>query len=429
MPHRKGQDNTRRQQLGLSRPKQAEGREHPLLREARRVLHNAERASHGPLPSPLLRFACARCGRARRASDLVINPLNAGQMLCKSQAACDREQREVERLVKREWGVAEGRSQVHTASVPTGGTTDGGATMRSAANVAQDPTKVKHDPELVRKMLKEGKNLTEVRLATGFGYGTIYKIRDNPDFVPNLTRSAQLLGKSRGPKRTTKAKVETVKDWPQPEGHSLKTRILQVIMDRRDKPFDNIFDVRRAVAHVGENVDGHKVNHILFNLRTQGWVRFTESRGGKAPGTLGTAGAENVITDIKLSSQGWSRGQGAQWNAARALGRGDIAPTAPVNGAPAPEEAAPAPQPTQPPVAPPAPEVRETVNTRVSGVDQFPLMRALISRPTKVSAAAQLLREAGMEDAAKLIEAEVLTLSDLEKEVVAYFKGRNLERD
>lgn len=388
----------------------------PRMAEAARIVHNAQAASRGSLPPATLRFACARCGRARRAIDLVINPLNAGQMLCKSEAACDKELALVQRLVKQEWGVALPGSKAQTISVPTGGTTDGGQDMPSGA-VGPNPS---YSTPHARQLIKDGASPARVRELTGFGIGTIQRLKKEPDWEGPDPKISEVRRKQWADGGRARAKVEE-RDTPEYLG-SLKTRILQALMDNRDKPFLNVFDVRRAVAQPSENIDGHKVNHILFDLRTAGWVRFVESRGGKAPGTRGTAGSQNVITDIKLSGQGWRLGQVARWNAQVAL-RGaapEVAPTVPVNGTPAPEEAVVAPAPTPAPEPQPAPELRE---------DHFPLMRALIMRPAKVKAAATLLREAGMEAAATLIEQEVTGLSPLEQEVVAYFTSHPLTRE
>lgn len=354
-------------------------------------------------------LACERCHAPRRRTDLRYTI--GGKFICIHEARCDKELAAYE-IANREdkKGVAIRQSQAHNEHK------DGGLVMGQV--------------EQARELLGKGVPIEKIRKQTGLGIGTIYRIRDDPTYAPSPRRQ---VGTRQGA-ATRKRVVPTPDTLYTPEQtESLKTRLLAAISARHPDRFQTAFELRNVIARPGESIDGHAVTHVLFTLRGGGWIKFKEV--GKMKGELGGGGGgQNIVTDIRLTEQGYSQIRRAN-GAAQAL-RGDFPPTPAVNAPPAAETPPVAPTPAPAEVSPQGAEDRDRQQQMFDtpqakpgdgiNTDHYPLIRNLILRPSKIAGAAKLLREAGMDEAATLIEAEQKQLTPLELEILALLKAYDI---
>lgn len=241
--------------------------------------------------------------------------------------------------------------------------------------------------DIVRKDLADGMSVTGVRSRYGLGVGTIYKIRDNPNYSPRPERS-EANRRSAATKSAVRQQRASVSN-AQAIQTSLQERI-RAILENATGMIDvnTLRDRLLADGHAttAGTVDLHGIVHVLYPMRRRHEVEFAE-RG---------SGASKRIVKIRLPGRVWREEQNTKPD------MDDVEPGA----VPAP---APALAPQNPPVAPQAggtPPVG-TGTTPAPLLARWPVLQSLLQRTSKVSQAVTLLREAGMDAAADLIEGDV----------------------
>jgi hypothetical protein len=269
-------------------------------------------------------------------------------------------------------GVAPSQSQAHNgrSTAPPGGEAKGEGVMEMSAS----PAEIRAD---VRARLQRGEGVQAIREATGLGVGTIYRIRDDPNYKgpteAGRARSNNLKG--------VRAQMQQAPEMSPGEVTSIQERI-RAVLDSASGPMDAetlrqelLKDGKAETAGV---VSLHSIVHVLYPMRRRREVEFNEKGRG----------ASKRVVKIKLFGKSWREANQNErvW-----------APAAPpVESAPQPAQEAPQPRNGATVGAVPSPDL----------VLRWPGLAALLSRGTKARAAARLLREAGMNDAADLVEAE-----------------------
>lgn len=300
------------------------------------------------------------------------------------------------------------------------------------------PAKISAEKEAeIVRLFDTGIGVSKVASEAGVGMATAYRVLGE-----QRGYKVQPYGSRTGPRPKREATVEQRVE-PVSNGGSLKARIVMELY-RHGGNASSIGEIQRWVARPGENVDLHNITHLLTDsLSKQQWLTYKRTGGTQRA-------AASVIYDIRLTSKAFRykgdiNGQPAMSykvadkvaaNAANMAAATVESPPQTAQAAPqAPEEPAVAPVPTPAPVGPHTPEYREERKQRTeaalllngeAAADQYPLMRALVNRGTKVVAAAKLLREAGLTDMADLAEQEGAHFTDLEKEVVEFLRRNPL---
>lgn len=332
---------------------------------------------------------CTRCGRVYKHVGYIVNNECRNRQLCDWElAARTREWNKIEA----ELGVASRAERAHNGGVQAPPHKEEPGMETQAATFEDRVAKV-------RQMLKDGKGIMQIRESTNFGVGTIAKMKAEPNYQPNKAISANRAKQWQEGKRT--GHPNPTKKQPVPvvavEQTSIRTKTLLLLAKGEYMTLDalrrdaNAFEGRAE----GKGYDNHELWHVLRSLEKQGLIYMRTQRRGENHQMLRATITNPGLVEVEKLRPGWV-----------------APPRKPTEVAPVERVVAPPRQNEQPAAPVPAP-----VPAPAQG-PSYPLLRALLKRGSKVRAAATLLREAGMVDAAELIEGTSLDYTPLENEII-----------
>lgn len=279
-------------------------------------------------------------------------------------------------------------------AIPGSQAQTGGAAATGVATQEVQSMEATHQErvETARRMLERGAKVSAIVDRTGFGQATVYRMKADPSYAPSASGSA----------RMQKAAVTKEAKRVQ-EPTSLRGAILAELRKPGNYPeLDSEALTRRLSIQMGRGVGLHEVQHILASLVGQGLVKASARKNGRY----------KVYDHIELTDRGWSRTGGKPAKAAVE------SPPQPAGEAPSALE--------MPPLAP-TPTPAEITAQQPSPPTTYPLISQILTRGTKVRAAARLLDEAGLHEAAELIRNEDKALSPLEAEIITLLEEHNID--
>lgn len=319
-------------------------------------------------------------------------------------------------------GVASHGSMPHNGGVPTGGTTEAQEVIVAPPSPAEI-TEVKSTIHKAYEMLAAGTPITEIQRATRLSENTLLKMRDHAEYQPSPVRIiAQRAGAVK--READRKKSGRINGQPIKKGEpmSLRGMILNTLRDGNGRADTSGALARDIMAKYPDRggISTHEVQHILQSgLSRSGLVKYREDKQGNT----------KIISDIRLTTAGW-RETGGIPPAAPALE--PLAPAAPpktMGGVPLVP-----PEPKEQsriimeraPVMPPAP-IHGYKGAGEPAEIKYPLIKALLTKGSKIRAAARLLDEAGLTEAADLIRNETPKYEGLEAEVVRLIEEHKID--